>query len=948
MIKRICGAILSVALMIGFFVFFAVDVSAASEMKASENCIKMIQDTEGFRAIPYWDYSQWTVGFGSACPAEDLERYKKEGIPVDEANALFASQLSKFEKAVNKFIDKHGLTLSQQQFDALVSFSYNLGSGILSSTSNTIVQAILNGATENEIVFAFSIYCMAGGEFLSGLMRRRLAEANMYLNGEYDEYPPDNFCYVRYDANGGVRDGCAQGYDANLAAVPLSRPTYSGYTFVGWYTQPEGGVKIISLDETTAGMTLYAHWEKGETSVDTPTDPTTGINVSVVGSVVHVRSGPGMNYGIVTDVYAGKILTITGTTEADGQLWGLCSEGWVPLNHTTYFDIVSPDKEEDKQEEQLQLPAYATVINADGITVYNGPHTTYPQLKTLPEGSVVLLEEVIVFAGSKWARYEGGWIRLNSKVLVHDDSVLAHSFTVKTTASGVAVRSGPGTSYSKETTLSKGTSHKVYAIKVVNGTAWGRIAKGWISLAYTNYDSSKLEQYRNHSFGQWYNTVASTCVTPGVDRQDCQYCDHYQTREAELGDHSLESWFVVTEATCTEDGLEQRNCQHCDHYETRAIAAAGHSFGDWYETKAATAEEAGEERRDCQHCAHYETRVIEPSDHTFGEWYVTEDATCTEPGQERRDCQNCQDGEHYEVRELEATGHSYGDWYESIAPTTTEYGQERRDCQHCDHYETRQTDKLPAPSVTRTYATIICDVLRIRSGPGTSYSQVGKLDRGAVVEILEMKEVGSSAWGRIEMGWICLTGYVELSYVEETHTTHTYGEWYETKAPTTTEYGEERRDCTECDHYETRQVEKLQIETVEKVYATLYCDYLNVRTGAGTSYSRIAKLYKGVRVEILERVTKSGVVWGRTSIGWICLTGYAKLETVTEEVKDVESVTMTVAVNSLTIRSGAGTSYSVRGYLYTGAKIQVLETATVNGAVWVRTEIGWLMAKYLK
>ena len=118
------------------------------------------------------------------------------------------------EKTVNEYLldlrtffrylyaKKNGLKLSQNQFDALVSFTYNLGTSSLNKTSYTIVDAVLNAETENELIYAFSIYCMAGGEFQPGLMRRRLAEANMYLNGVYSRTAPENYCYVRYNGNG--------------------------------------------------------------------------------------------------------------------------------------------------------------------------------------------------------------------------------------------------------------------------------------------------------------------------------------------------------------------------------------------------------------------------------------------------------------------------------------------------------------------------------------------------------------------------------------------------------------------------------------------------------------------------------------------------------------------------------------------------------------------------
>lgn len=983
--KRLFGALFAVTLLLSFFAMFAVDAHAATDLKASKDCVLMIQGSEGFRAIPYWDYSQWTVGYGTECPAEHLERYKKEGIPVEEANALFMQHLVRFENAVNKFMTKHSLNLTQQQFDALVSFTYNLGTSSLNKTSYTIVDAVLNAETENELIYAFSIYCMAGGEFQPGLMRRRLAEANMFLNGEYSEYAPESYMYVFYDANGGVRDASAQGYDANLAAVPLSRPTRDGYVFVGWYTEPEGGVKITSLDETTAGLTLYAHWEEGVTVPQIPLDPSAWMQVRVVGSAVHVRTGPGMNYGITDTLHAGDVLTITGTTRANGLLWGMFEGGWVCLSHTNYFELVPPGDTVPDGALPVTLPAYATVVSTSGTNIHKGPHSTYPQSGKLTEGTVIYVEEYYCLAGEEWIRCQEGWIRLNSKLFFHDESKLAHNFTATVTEKKVYVRSGAGQDFSKEATLEKDDKVMVYAIVYVDGTPWGRVASGWVDLTATNFDEAKLSQYKDHVFGEWNTIIAATCTTPGQERRNCAYCELSETRETGLGDHVFDAWQVTAEPNCTEAGQEQRSCTLCQQIQVRLIDAPGHSFTPWYETKAPTAEEFGQEQRDCQVCGHSEIRQILPTEHSFGPWEVIQAPTCTEPGLERRQCINC---EHTEEREVEATGHHFGQWYESIAPTLDEYGQERRDCENCDHFETRQLDKLPIPTVIRTYAIITTDVLRVRSGPGTGYRQVGKYYKGDRVEIFEIEAVGTNEWGRTEDGWICLTDYTELEYVEEgPHTQHTYGEWYiETDATctepgvrrrdctvcahsetevisakghsfgawyesikaTTTSYGQERRDCAHCGAYETRETPMLTVQTVTKVYATITADSLTVRSGAGSSYKRLGKLYTGVRVEILEQVTKNGVLWGRTFTGWIWLSGYATLETVEEEVPDQAPVVMTVTADSLTIRTNAGTSNAACGYLYTGAKVQVYETVTVKGALWARIDTGWVMYKYLK
>lgn len=69
--------------------------------------------------------------------------------------------------------------------------------------------------------------------------------------------------------------------------------------------------------------------------------------------------------------------------------------------------------------------------------------------------------------------------------------------------------------------------------------------------------------------------------------------------------------------------------------------------------------------------------------------------------------------------------------------------------------------------VVTTYGTVTYKYLRIRKGAGTNYAEVGQLKLGDRVEILETKAVGGATWGRIDRGWICITGYVELETVTE-------------------------------------------------------------------------------------------------------------------------------------------------------------------------------------
>ena len=137
--KRIVSALLSIVLLVGILPLRA---NAVNQLSASDACIEMIKQIEGFHAIPYWDYAQWSVGFGTACPQGDLQRYQQEGIPIEEAEALLQMHIQNFNREVNRFMVRHNLQLTQQQFDALFSLSYNLGAAWMYDTNSKLVQEI--------------------------------------------------------------------------------------------------------------------------------------------------------------------------------------------------------------------------------------------------------------------------------------------------------------------------------------------------------------------------------------------------------------------------------------------------------------------------------------------------------------------------------------------------------------------------------------------------------------------------------------------------------------------------------------------------------------------------------------------------------------------------------------------------------------------------------------
>lgn len=349
------------SLLLAFTLVFATALScipaafAASAMVTSDAGVDFIKQYEGFCKYPVWDYGQYSVGYGTRCPDDKLEEYRENGISEEDAIALLREHLVGAESAVNsRIIDRYGLSLSQNQFDALVSFTFNCGSGWTYSTAGVFHQAIAHGAVGNDLVRAFALWCSAGGSILKPLLNRRLAEANMYLNGSYSKTPPASYCYVLYDANGGETDPRSQGYSTQWSAEVVPVPTYPGHTFEGWYTQRTGGTKVTSLDASHKGKTLYAHWsgegtQNPETQPETqpetkPAEPQeivsgediTPVEVTVTARDVNVRRGPGLSYNRIGSADKGNKITITQIKKADGYTWGRFSDGWISLSYTDY------------------------------------------------------------------------------------------------------------------------------------------------------------------------------------------------------------------------------------------------------------------------------------------------------------------------------------------------------------------------------------------------------------------------------------------------------------------------------------------------------------------------------------------------------------------------------------------------------------------------------------
>lgn len=145
----------------------------------SESGINFIANYEDFYSKPYHglDYQNETIGYGHVIRLDE----HFNSLTQDEAKALLRKDLASFVSIVNGLIS--GLDLSQNQFDALISFSYNCG--ITALQTSTLLKHIKSGADSETIREDFCMFKFCNKKPSLGLWRRRMDEADIYLNNDY-------------------------------------------------------------------------------------------------------------------------------------------------------------------------------------------------------------------------------------------------------------------------------------------------------------------------------------------------------------------------------------------------------------------------------------------------------------------------------------------------------------------------------------------------------------------------------------------------------------------------------------------------------------------------------------------------------------------------------------------------------------------------------------------
>jgi len=150
-------------------------------VNTSEKGITLIKYFEGVHTSPYrCPAGYWTIGVGHLISYDDkLHSSWDRTLSNDEVDNLLKNDLTKYENGVTRLL--HPKQPTQSEFDAFVSFSFNLGLGCFQRS--TVRSAFKRGDKKRagEVLLK---YCYAGGRKLKGLIRRRIAEHALLMNRE--------------------------------------------------------------------------------------------------------------------------------------------------------------------------------------------------------------------------------------------------------------------------------------------------------------------------------------------------------------------------------------------------------------------------------------------------------------------------------------------------------------------------------------------------------------------------------------------------------------------------------------------------------------------------------------------------------------------------------------------------------------------------------------------
>jgi len=148
-------------------------------MTPSKKCYDLIKSEEGLKTKAYLCPANVpTIGYGSTAYTNGKPILLGDQITLSQAEDLLQWEVNKKAVSVDRLTVRCGL--SQNQFDALVSFAFNVGVGAFERS--TLLKKIIANPNDPDIAVQFARWNKGGGKVLNGLVKRRKKESDLYFS----------------------------------------------------------------------------------------------------------------------------------------------------------------------------------------------------------------------------------------------------------------------------------------------------------------------------------------------------------------------------------------------------------------------------------------------------------------------------------------------------------------------------------------------------------------------------------------------------------------------------------------------------------------------------------------------------------------------------------------------------------------------------------------------
>ncbi len=267
--KRTLACMVLIIYIFGAFPF----ITSAAEVTitTSDAALEFIKGYEGFSAKIHSIGSNYYIGNGTICKPGDYPN----GVTQEEAHGLLRKTVQRMETSLNNFLAKYGIVLNQNQYDAIISFTYNLGTGWLGYT-NRLRTALIEGPenyTGVQFADAMAIWCHTGKSVNKQLLSRRISEARMFLYGDYGTGDSPNFNYLILNPGTGEIQADVVLFESGKPYGVLPSAELTDYALLGWHTQDGQIIEATAIVEKSYNVNAVWTDEIPPTKPVEPTEP---------------------------------------------------------------------------------------------------------------------------------------------------------------------------------------------------------------------------------------------------------------------------------------------------------------------------------------------------------------------------------------------------------------------------------------------------------------------------------------------------------------------------------------------------------------------------------------------------------------------------------------------------------------------------------------------------